>query len=233
MSYKILLVDDDPFVCRTLTLSLGRAGYQVVTAGDAVQGLALAQGSLVDLVLLDIILPGMDGLEALPIFQRDLRLPVILLTGRRSGHDEALGLELGADDYVTKPFDVDVLLARIASVLRRSSPQPTSVTLQRLVVGDLVIDQRARTAVFCGQELALSPRTFKLLTLLASHAGQVMSLDTLMTQVWGREFTGEPQAVYVHVRWLREKLAIVCGHSIRILTVHRVGYKLVAEETSC
>ena len=230
MSYKILLVDDDPFLCRTLTLSLERAGYEVVIAGDAIQGLALARESVYDMVLLDIVLPGMDGLEAMPIFQHDLRLPVILLTGRRSGHDEALGLQLGADDYVTKPFNRDVLLARIASIFRRSSSQSTSVTLQRLVVGDLVIDQRARTVVFCGEKLELSPRMFKLLALLASHAGQVLSLDTLMTQVWGREFTGEPQAVYVHVRWLREKLASACGHSIRILTVHRVGYKLVAEE---
>ena len=105
------------------------------------------------------------------------------------------------------------------------------MTLQRLVVGGLVIDQRARTAVFHGEELRLSPRTFKLLALLASHAGQVVPLDTLMTQVWGREFSGEPQAIYVHIRWLREKLAGVCGHSIQIRTVHRVGYKLVAEET--
>jgi DNA-binding response OmpR family regulator len=227
---EILLIDDDPLLCRSLAYSLEHAGYRVRTAGDATAGLTLARAAAPDLVLLDIGLPGMDGLDALRIFQRELRLPVILLTARRGGQDEALGLELGADDYVAKPYHMDALLARIAAVLRRTARQPGALAAHALTVGDLVVDPRARTAILRGQELRLTPRAFDLLALLASRPGEVAPLDTLLSQVWGQDFTGEPQALYVHIRWLREKLASVEGHSVRILTVHRVGYKLVAEE---
>jgi DNA-binding response OmpR family regulator len=228
MPYEVLLIDDDPLLCRSLAYSLEHAGYRIRTAGDASAGLTLARAAAPDLVLLDIGLPGMDGLEAMRIFQRELRLPVILLTARRGGQDEALGLELGADDYVAKPYHMDALLARIAAVLRRSVPR--TVAADHLAIGDLAIDMRAHTAVLGGQELRLPPRTFDLLALLAAHPGEVVPLDALIAQVWGRDFSGEPQALYVHIRWLREKLASVPGHSVRILTVHRVGYKLVAEE---
>jgi DNA-binding response OmpR family regulator len=228
---EILLIDDDPLLRRSLAYSLERAGYRVRGAADASAGLASARAAAPDLVLLDIGLPGMDGLDALRIFQRELRLPVILLTARRGGQDEALGLELGADDYVAKPYHMDALLARIAAVLRRTARQPSALAAHALTVGDLVVDPRARTATLRGQELRLAPRAFDLLALLASHPGEVAPLDTLLSQVWGQDFTGEPQALYVHIRWLREKLASVEGHSVRILTVHRVGYKLVAEES--
>jgi DNA-binding response OmpR family regulator len=230
MPNEILLIDDDPLLRRSLAYSLEHACYRVRTAKDAGEGLGLARTDAPDLVLLDIGLPGMDGLDALRIFQHELKLPVILLTARRGGQDEALGLELGADDYVTKPYNMDALLARIAAVLRRAACRPTAAPSHAMIVGELVVDPRARTAAICGQELRLSPRVFALLTVLASHAGEVVPLDALITQVWGREFSGEPQALYVHIRWLREKLATVEGHSVRIVTVHRVGYKLVAED---
>jgi DNA-binding response OmpR family regulator len=227
---EILLIDDDPLLRRSLAYSLERAGYRVRGAGDATAGLTLARAAAPDLVLLDIGLPGMDGLDALRIFQRELRLPVILLTARRGGQDEALGLGLGADDYVAKPFHMDALLARIAAVLRRRARQPTASPAQALIAAQMVIDVRAHTVTLCDQKLRLPPRTFELLAFLLSRAGEVVPVNTLMTEVWGQDFTGEPQALYVHIRWLREKLASVEGHSVRILTVHRVGYKLVAEE---
>lgn len=229
-SSEILLIDDDPLLRRSLAYSLEHAGYRVRTAGDASAGLSLARAAAPTLVLLDIGLPGMDGLDAMRAFQRELKLPVILLTARRGGQDEALGLELGADDYVAKPYNMEALLARIAAVLRRGARRPTAPAAPPLAIGDLVIDPRARTAALCGQALKLPPRAFDLLACLASHAGEVVTLDTLMTEVWGREFAGEPQALYVHIRWLREALARVPGHAVHILTVHRVGYKLVAEE---
>jgi len=230
MPNEILLIDDDPLLRRSLAYSLEHAGYRVRTVRDADEGLGLARADAPDLVLLDIGLPGMDGLDALRIFQHELKLPVILLTARRGGQDEALGLELGADDYVVKPYNMDALLARIAAVLRRAARQPDATPAHILTAGDLVVDPRARTAVLCGQELRLPPRVFDLLTVLTSHACEVVPLDTLIMQVWGREFSGEPQALYVHISWLREKLASVEGHSVRIVTVHRVGYKLMAED---
>ena len=157
MPHEILLIDDDPLLRRSLAYSLEHAGYRVRTAKDADEGLGLARTDAPDLVLLDIGLPGMDGLDALRIFQHELKLPVILLTARRGGQDEALGLELGADDYVAKPYNMDALLARIAAVLRRAACQPNAAPAHAMIVGELVVDPRARTATICGQELRLSP----------------------------------------------------------------------------
>jgi two-component system, OmpR family, alkaline phosphatase synthesis response regulator PhoP len=230
MSHTILLVDDDKLLVRGLAYSLERAGYQVVTAGDAAAGVSLARASAPDLVLLDIGLPGMDGLEAMRIFQHDLKLRVILLTARRSGRDEALGLELGADDYVAKPFDMDSLLARIKAVLRRSARQQRPAAAVPLAVGELSINPPAHLARIGPHPLDLSPREFDLLYALTSQAGQVVPVETLLVQVWGAEFTGQPQVIYVSISKLRERLASIPGHTLRIVTVHRIGYKLVDGE---
>jgi len=230
MTHEILLIDDDLLLCRGLGYSLARSGYRVRTAGDATEGLALAQGLTPDLVLLDIGLPGMDGLEAMRIFQRDLKLPVILLTARRGGRDEALGLELGADDYVTKPFDMDRLLARIKATLRRHACQEAPPAPGPLTLGNLTISPQTRVARIGQRPLDLTPREFDLLYVLAGLAGQVISIEALLDRVWGAEFDGEPQVVYVHISGLREKLAGTPGHTLRIVTLHRVGYKLVDGE---
>jgi DNA-binding response OmpR family regulator len=192
---------------------------------------ALAARDLPDLVLLDIGLPGMDGLDALRHFQAHMGVPVIFLTARRRELDEVLGLELGADDYVTKPFDLDVLLARIKTVLRRTRSAPSSLAeAEAVVVGDLVIDPTAHTATASGHPVELPPREFDLLHALALEAGRVVSVDDLLARVWGAEYEGEPQVVYVHIHWLREKLEEDASHPRRIITVRGVGYKLEPQE---
>jgi DNA-binding response OmpR family regulator len=226
-SAHILLIDDDALLRRSLAYTLGRAGYQVTTAATAEDGLAIAQGENPDLVILDIALPGMDGLDALRHFRDQMQIPVIFLTGRRRELDQVLGLELGADDYITKPFDQDVLLARIKALLRRVQQPPTPATDSAvLTVGDLTVDPNAHTVTMRGIPVELPPREFDLLHVLALEAGRVLSVDDLLARVWGAEFEGESQVVYVHIRWLREKLEDDPHHPARIISVRGVGYKL-------
>jgi DNA-binding response OmpR family regulator len=215
---------------RSLAFHLEQAGYQVRTAASAEDAIESVRYAPPDLVILDIGLPGKDGLEALREIKAQHNLPVIFLTGRRRELDEVVGLEMGADDYITKPFDVDVVLAHIKAVLRRTerSPQPEILT-QRLTPGDLEIDPQTHTALCAGQPINLSPREFDLLLLLASQPEKVFSTEELLAQVWGAEFVGQPQVVYVHIRWLREKLESDPGRPKRILTVRGVGYKLVPQ----
>ena len=228
MPRTILLVDDDALMRRSLAFHLEQAGYQVQTAANAEDALAMVRHSPPHLVLLDIGLPGMDGLETLRELKAHHDLPVIFLTARRRDLDEIVGLELGADDYITKPFDVDVVLAHIKAVLRRTQAgsQPEAET-RRLVVGDLVIDSQAHTVSCGGRFLDLSPREFDLLLALASQPETVIATEDLLSQVWGAEFIGQPQVVYVHIRWLRQKLEADPDHPQRILTVRGVGYKLI------
>ncbi len=231
MSTHILLVDDDTLLRRSVGFYLEQAGYRVSTAGKAEDALALAQRDLPDLVLLDIALPGMDGLEALRRFNGHLQVPVIFLTGRRRQMQQVLGLELGAEDYITKPFDKDVLLAHIRAVLRRVQRVPSPVQGPTpLVIGDLTIDPGGHTVTVGGESVQLPPREFELLHALALQAGQVVSIDELLSRVWGAEFEGESEVVYVHIRWLREKLEDDPRHPRRIVTIHGVGYKLEPQE---
>jgi DNA-binding response OmpR family regulator len=227
----ILLVDDDPLLRRSLAFNLEKAGYRASTAASAEDALALARHDPPDLVLLDIGLPGMDGLEALRRFRSAGQVPIIFVTGRRRELDEILGLELGADDYVTKPFEIDILLSHIKAVLRRAqSAAAEPPGPQPLVVGDLAIDPAAHTVTVAGRAVDLPPRDFELLHALALEAGHVVALDDLLSRVWGAEYAGETQVVYVHIRWLREKLEEDPHHPRRLVTVHGVGYKLVPQE---
>jgi DNA-binding response OmpR family regulator len=228
MSKHILLVDDDALMRRSLAFNLEQAGFHASPAASAEDALALARQNPPDLVLLDIGLPGMDGLDAIRRFKEQFHVPVIFVTARRRNLDEVLGLELGADDYITKPFDVDVLIAHIKAVLRRneiSAPQPAPAS--PLNVGDLTIDPSGHTISISGKVVELSPKEFSLLHALALEPGRVRSVDELLASVWGAEFVGQPQVVYVHIRWLREKLETDPEHPKRILTVRGVGYKLV------
>jgi DNA-binding response OmpR family regulator len=169
-------------------------------------------------------------LDALREIKTQYNLPVIILTARRRELDEVVGLELGADDYITKPFDVDVVLAHIKAVLRRTTGA-TQPEKAKLTVGDLEIDPESHTASSGGTTLDLSPREFDLLYSLASQPDKVIATQDLLSQVWGAEFIGQPQVVYVHIRWLREKLEADPNHPQRILTVRGVGYKLVPQQT--
>ena len=231
MARTILLVDDDALMRRSLAFHLEQAGYQVHTAANAEDALSFVRHARPDLVMLDIGLPGRDGLDALRELKSRHNLPVIFLTARRRELDEVVGLELGADDYITKPFDADVVLAHIKAVLRRSGESTqTKLTSGSLSVGDLEIDPAAHTISCAGHALDLSPREFDLLLALAEQAGNVISTEDLLAKVWGAEFVGQPQVVYVHIRWLREKLEDDPNRPQRILTVRGVGYKLVPQE---
>ena len=230
-SAHILLVDDDALLRRSLAFNLERAGYRAETAASAEDALAVAAREAPDLILLDIGLPGMDGMEALRLFRERIGVPVVLLTARRRELDEVLGLELGADDYVTKPYDLDVLLAHIKAVLRRSERIPGGgETSGVLTVGDLTIDADAHTVTLGGKLLELAPREFDLLHALALQVGRVVSVDDLLAQVWGAEYAGEPQVIYVHIRWLREKLEADPTHPRRLVTVRGVGHRLEPQE---
>jgi len=229
MAKHILVVDDDALLRRSLSLQLEQAGYRTSTAASAEDALALLKRDQPDLILLDVGLPGMDGLEALRHFQQDREIPVIFVTARRRELDTILGLELGADGYITKPFNPDVLLAHVKAVLRRSSRQaapPSEPAV--LTVGDLVIDPAAHTVSVAGETVDLTAREFALLHTLALEAGRVISVDDIITRVWGAEFMGEPQVVYVHIRWLREKIEEDPNKPQRIVNVRGVGYKLVS-----
>jgi DNA-binding response OmpR family regulator len=211
-------------------LNLEEAGYRASASATAEDALALAARDRPDLVLLDIGLPGMDGLDALRHFQSRIEVPVIFLTARRRELDEVLGLQLGADDYITKPFDKDVLLARIKTVLRRITPDEASARAEQkeepLVVGDLVIDVAAHSVTVAGEPVELTPLEFDLLHALAQEAGHVLSVDDLLDRVWGEEYVGQPQVVYVHIHWLRERLEEDPQKPRRIITVRGVGYRL-------
>jgi DNA-binding response OmpR family regulator len=234
MSKHILLVDDDILLRRSLAFNLEQAGYTVNSAASAEDALAMARRDPPDLVLLDIGLPGMDGLDALRHLKETLVVPVIFLTARRREFDEVLGLELGADDYITKPFDMDVLLAHIKAVLRRTERNAPTTSIEHpaaIVIGTLTIDPLAHTVTLAGKDILLSPREFDLLHTLALEPGRVLSIDELLGRVWGAEFIGQPQVVYVHIRWLREKIEKDPNHPRYILTVRGVGYKLYNEGT--
>lgn len=230
MAKHILVVDDDTLLRRSLSLQLDQAGYRSSTAASAEDALGLARIDQPDLILLDVGLPGMDGLEALRHFQREMDVPVIFVTARRRELDEILGLELGADEYITKPFNPDVLLARVKAVLRRTARQPLSpMDPAALEVGDLIVDPAAHTVSVSGRSIELTAREFSLLHALAQDAGKVISIDDLLARVWGAEFLGEPQVVYVHIRWLREKIEDDPQEPRRIINVRGVGYKLIPQ----
>lgn len=231
----ILIVDDDALMRRSLAFNLEQAGYHATTADSAETALAQVRLERPDLVLLDISLPLMDGLDAMRTLKDQYDLPVIFLTARRRELDEALGLELGGDDYITKPFDFNVLVAHVKAVLRRFDRTAASLTSQSattpepLAVGDLVVDPLMHTVTLAGKQVDLPRREFDLLHTLALQPGRVFTVDELLGAVWGAEFIGQPQVVYVHIRWLREKIEHSPNHPSRIVTVRGVGYKLVAE----
>jgi DNA-binding response OmpR family regulator len=227
MSKHILLVDDDELMRRSVAFNLEQNNFRVKTAATAEDALELARRDPPHLILLDIGLPGMDGVEALRRFQLQADIPIIFVTARRSELDQIVGLELGADDYITKPFKFEMLLARIKAVLRRATRDTAAASEPKLLqVGDLVIDPAAHTVTIAGKPVDLSPREFAILHTLALEAGRVVSVDDLLNRVWGAEYAGEPQAVYVYIRWLREKIETDSTSPRRLVTVRGIGYKL-------
>jgi DNA-binding response OmpR family regulator len=229
---SVLIVDDDDLLRRSLAFSLERAGFDARTAATAEDAIAMSVKKHPDIVLLDIMLPGMDGLEALRYFHDRIGVPVIFLTARRRELDQILGLELGADDYLPKPFDPDVLIAHIRAVIRRTrSTKPVENRPQAIQVGNLAIDPWSRTVTQAGRLVELTPKEFDLLYTMAIEPGRVLTIDELVARVWGAEYRGEPQIVYVNIRWLRQKIEKDPHNPTHLVSVRGVGYKLVAPES--
>jgi len=224
MSNKILIVEDDPNILETLKYNLGREGYDTLTAVDGVQALETARTSKPDLIILDIMLPKMSGFEVCRILRKEMAVPIIMLTARDDEIDKITGLDLGADDYMTKPFSMRELMARVRALLRRMEIK--SVIPETTVkFGDVEIDIRHHMITRAGITLNLSPKEFDLLVFLAGNKGLVFSRDQLLEKVWGYEYSGDTRTVDVHIRWLREKIENNSEEPKRLITVRGVGYK--------
>jgi DNA-binding response OmpR family regulator len=222
MAEKILLVDDEPTLLETLAFNLRNAGYQVVTASDGVSALERARAEKPDLVILDLMLPELDGLTVCRSLRQVSDVPILMLTARTGELDKIVGLESGADDYMTKPFSLGELQARIRALLRRAGPRRVGEELRS---GDLTLNLVSRRAFLGERELLLSPKEFSLLAELMRHKGAVLSRDLLLTRVWGYDFYGDSRTVDVHIRWLREKIEADPSQPERIVTVRGIGYR--------
>ena len=226
---KILVVDDEKPISDIISFNLENEGYAIEKAYDGEQALEVFEKSQPDLVILDLMLPKMDGLEVCREIRKQSAVPVIMLTAKDSEIDKGLGLELGADDYVTKPFSNRELIARVKANLRRNlvkEPEPQEVNKNEIVVGDLVIHQDAYIISKHGEEIELTHREFELLHYLARHIGQVMTREHLLETVWDYDYFGDVRTVDVTIRRLREKIEDIPSHPTYIVTRRGVGYLL-------
>jgi DNA-binding response OmpR family regulator len=224
MAPQVLVVDDDPTVSEVVARYLEHAGYDVTVVADGRVALDKAMADPPDLVVLDLMLPGMDGLEVFSRLREHVPVPVVMLTALGEEADRLVGLELGADDYVTKPFSPRELVLRVQSVLRRTSQPLTAAAPQVLVDGDLEVDVAAHQATLGGQPLGLTVREYDLLVFLLQNPRQAFSREDLLKQVWGWEYA-DHSTVTVHVRRLREKVEADPRHPQRVITVFGVGYR--------
>lgn len=256
MAQKILVVDDEAVLVETIAYNLEQAGYQVITVADGSSALAAAHSEAPDLIILDIMLPGIDGLEVCRQLRRESQTaitPIIMLTAKGEEIDRVVGLEVGADDYVTKPFGRRELLARVRALLRRASlpsasantsppvpgaekngreSSPEARSPRTLVAGPLSIDLAGRRINCRGQDMELQPKQFELLTYLVRNRGTVLTRDQLLHNVWGYDYAGDTRTVDVHVRWLRERLEEDPSNPRLIQTVRGVGYVFRWEKAS-
>ncbi|MEN6392324.1 MAG: response regulator transcription factor [Anaerolineaceae bacterium] len=227
---RIMLVDDEPLIIDSLTYSLQREGFEVQSVGDGSVALQAIEEFQPDLVVLDIMLPGMSGLEICRKLRAQSTIPVIMLTARGEEFDRVLGLEVGADDYLAKPFSFRELLARIRAVLRRVELDRQTIQLKSIDIGDISLDTIARRLMKQGKEIPLSAREFDLLAILMKHAGQALSREELLNQVWGDAWVGDPRTLDVHVRWLRMKIEEDPASPVYIQTVRGHGYRFAGPE---
>lgn len=226
MPNTILIVEDDPNLLHTLQYNLNQEGYATLTATDGEAGLRMASRMSPDLVILDVMLPGLDGFEACRILRRQSEAPVIMLTARGEEVDRLRGLE-HADDYVTKPFSMPELLARVRNLLRRASSQASDFAGRSEIIRseDLTIDQISHSVTLGDKTLDMKPREFSLLTLLASNKGRAFTRNQILERLWGHDYIGDSRTVDVHVRWLREKIELDPSKPRRIVTIRGLGYR--------
>lgn len=233
----VLVVEDEPALVETLQYSLSRQGYQVVVATDGQAALDLARKRKPDLIVLDVMLPKLDGFEVCRILRQEMNAPILMLTARTDEVDKIVGLEVGADDYLTKPFSMRELIARVKAQLRRVRLVREEVTHQlgatgtpeetegRMPFGNLVIDTVRHEVLLDNNVVHLKPKEYELLLFLARNRGMVLSRDLTLERVWGWEYDGGSRTVDVHIRWLREKIEVDPANPTRIVTVRGTGYR--------
>jgi DNA-binding response OmpR family regulator len=235
MAEKVLVVEDEPSLQETLLYNLDKAGYAAEAAGDGRTAIEAARRFQPDLIVLDIMLPGMDGFEVCKVLRRESSVPILMLTARDDEIDRVVGLEVGADDYLTKPFSMRELMARVKAQLRRgellrqamartASPE-TAEAHDRLSFGGLVVNRTRREVTLDGAVLALKPQEYDLLQFFAEHKGQMLSREFILERVWGWDYIGDSRTVDVHVRWLRQKIEQDPANPQRIVTVRGGGYR--------
>jgi DNA-binding response OmpR family regulator len=230
---KILIIEDEISLRETISYNLIRQDYIVEAVGDGVLGVETARKTKPELIILDIMLPGMDGFEVCRILRQEMSVPILMLTAREDEIDRVIGLEIGADDYMTKPFSMRELMARVKAHLRReriirddvSSLDKNKVEEKRLEFGNLIIDEVRHEVLLDYKPLALKPQEFELLLFLAHNRGRALTRDYLLERVWGWEFSGNSRTVDVHIRWLREKIEVDASKPQRITTLRSSGYR--------
>jgi len=233
MPEKILIVEDEKALQETLAYTLTREGYEPTVAGDGNMAIAKAREIHPDLILLDIMLPGKDGFEVCRVLRQEMNTPILMLNARDEEIDRVVGLEVGADDYMTKPFSMRELVARVKAMLRRvrlireeiHSNEKIETEKEELRAGNLVIDLKRREAMLSGKVLELKPKEYDLLLYFMQHQSRALSREALLEQVWGWDFTGDSRTVDVHIRWLREKIESDPSAPVRIVTVRGAGYR--------
>jgi DNA-binding response OmpR family regulator len=231
MSEKILVVEDEPALQETLAYNLTKQGYQVETAGDGRSALQLARSLSPDLVVLDLMLPVLDGFEVCRILRHETNVPILMLTAKDDEIDRVIGLELGADDYMTKPFSMREFLARVKAQLRRIRMIREEMSSNEIApkeilkFGNLTLDLTRHEVLLEDQVLAMKPKEYELLLFLAQHRGHMLTRELILERVWGWDFVGGSRTVDVHVRWLREKIEPDPSVPTRIITVRGTGYR--------
>lgn len=227
---KILVVEDDRNLLDVLKYNLAKEGNDVLTAADGIEALDVARSKKPNLIVLDIMLPKLDGFEVCRILRREMTVPILMLTAKAEETDKVVGLELGADDYMTKPFSMREFLARIRAMLRRAEMMTATSSAQEAIpslikVGELEIDFARHKVSRSGTIIDLSPKEFDLLAFLIKNKEQVFSRDQLLEKVWGYDYAGDTRTVDVHIRWLRQKIEADPASPGHILTVRGIGYK--------
>ncbi len=232
MLETVLVVEDEPSLQETLAYTLKKEGYKVEAVGDGLLALEFARRLKPDLVVLDLMLPGIDGFEVCRVLRKEMTTPILMLTARDDEIDRVVGLEVGADDYLTKPFSMRELMARVKAQLRRArlireelGKQKAEFPQEKINFDNLVINQTRREVMLDDGPLQLKPKEYELLLFLAEHPGQMLSREFILERVWGWDYVGDSRTVDVHVRWLRQKIEVEPGKPERIITVRGGGYR--------
>jgi DNA-binding response OmpR family regulator len=228
---KVLIVDDDENIIEILKYNLLKDGYSVVTAGDGIQALEVARREKPDIIILDIMLPGLDGFEVCRILRKEMAVPILMLTAKTEEIDKVVGLELGADDYITKPFSTREIIARVRALVRRSqwqeqqTPAAIPAASSVLKADSIQVDTAGHRVFYKGTPVKLSPKEFDLLAFLMRHRGQVFNREQLVEKVWGYDYGGTARTIDVHIRSLRRKIEDNPVKPGYLITVHGFGYK--------